>query len=360
MSWIISVLVLGTLVLVHELGHFLVARWSGVRVTSFSIGFGPKLWGWKRGGTEYIVSALPLGGYVKMAGEHRSERQAHADEFLSQPPGVRARIIVAGPLVNYLTSIVSLWVVLVIGYPELLPTVGRLIDGMPAKAAGFVVGDRITAIDGHAVKTWDEMTKLVHESANHPLAFAVTRAGASLTMTVTPQAKTITDPFGRSRAVGLVGIAPDSEAFEPYRVGPIEAIGKMAEKQLEWTTQIGLSLWSLATGRISPKDSLTGPIGIIYMTSEAARMGLGSLLYLVSVFSLSLAIFNLFPIPILDGGHLLFVVLEKLRGRPVSMNVQERATQVSLALLLTMVALVCLNDLSRFGLVSKFLGLWKG
>ncbi len=359
MSWLISVFVLGVLILVHELGHFVVARWSGVRVLRFSIGFGPKLWGWRRGGTDYVVSLIPLGGYVKLVGEQREEATTStAGDFITKPASVRARIIAAGPLVNYLTSILTLWVVLIIGYPELLPTVGRLVDGMPAQAAGLQVGDRVVAVDGAPIRTWEDLTKVVHRTANRSLAVEVDREGRRLTVPVTPASQEITDPFGRQQRVGLIGIAPRGD-FEPYRVSPLEAVGKTVTKQLEWTSQIGLSLWSLLTGRISPKDSLTGPIGILYLTSEAARMGLGSLLYLVSLFSLSLAIFNLFPIPILDGGHLLFLALEKLRGRPVSIGVQERAAQISLAVLMTMVVLVCVNDVSRFGLVDKVLGWWR-
>lgn len=358
LAWFLSVFVLGLLVLVHELGHFLVARWSGVRVTRFSIGFGPILARWQRGETEYALSLLPLGGYVKMAGEHRSEQTHAPGEFLSQPVGIRARIVTAGPLVNYLVSIVSLWVVLVIGYPELLPTVGRLIDDMPAKAAGLQVGDRILAVDGQPIQTWDELTRVVHRSPNRPLTVRLDRGGDTLTLTVTPAARKHTDSFGHTRMVGLMGVSP-SGAFTTYRVSPSEAIGKTVSKQLEWTSQIGLSLWSLVTGRVSMQESLTGPIGIVYMTFEAVRMGLGALLYLVSIFSLSLAVFNLFPLPVLDGGHLLFLAFEKLRGRPLSLHVQEKATQISVAVLMVLVVLVCASDLQRLGLLEKLRGWWR-
>ncbi len=359
MAWLIAILVLGLLVLLHELGHFLVARRCGVRVLRFSIGFGPILWRWKRDKTEYVVSLLPLGGYVKMAGEQRGEQAGAPWEFLSKPVGVRAWIVAAGPLVNYAVSILSLWTVLVIGYPELLPTVGRLIEGMPAKAAGVQVGDRIMAIDGKPIRTWDELTRIVHRSANRPLTLEVQRDGAALALRVTPAAREQMDPFGRARTVGLMGVSP-SGAFTTYRVSPLEAVHQTASKQMEWLSQMGLSLWSMATGRVPMQESLTGPIGIIYMTSEAVRMGLGALLYLVSIFSLSLAIFNFFPIPILDGGHLLFLVCEKFRGRPVSLIVQEKATQISFAVLMTLVVLVCANDLNRLGVMEKLRGFWRG
>jgi regulator of sigma E protease len=358
MSWLVAIFVLGLLVVVHEAGHFFVARASGVRVLRFSIGFGPLVWKRTIGGTEYAISLFPLGGYVKMAGEEPGEGASHRpDEFLSQPIGVRARIIAAGPLVNAAVSVLTLWVVLVTGYPELLPVIGKLVDEMPAQVAGLQTGDQIQAVNGQPIRTWDELTQRVQRAAGEPLAVQLTRNHEPLTLTVTPKPREITDPFGRMRRVGLIGVSPSGE-FTTYRVSPIEAVGKTIQKEGEWLGQIGLSLWSLATGKVSAKDSLTGPIGIMYIASEAAQMGFGSLLYLVSLFSLSLAVFNFFPVPILDGGHLFFLLIEKLRGNPVSMRVQEKAAQVSMALLLALVVMVCFNDLSRFGLIDKIRGLW--
>ena len=351
---LISILLLGFLVLVHELGHFLVARWSGVRILRFSIGFGSKVFGWRRGETEYWVSWIPLGGYVKMAGESRSEQAHQPWEYLSKSIGTRAMIIAAGPVVNYLVALITLWVVFVIGYPELLPEVGKVVDEMPAQAAGLEVGDRIRAIDGRPVASWREMTQAIYDSADRPLTLRIERGGATRDVTVTPKRKEIKDPFGHTQRVGLIGIAP-SGTFETFRVGPLEAIGRTIKQQNEWVGQTFLGLWSMLTGKLSVRESVTGPIGILYLASEAATMGVGALLYLISLFSLSLAIFNFFPIPILDGGHLFFLAIEKLRGIPVSVNVQERASQVSLVLLMTLVLVVCINDVNRFGLVEKVL-----
>ena len=351
---LIALLVLGGLVVVHELGHFLVAHWSGVRVLRFSVGFGPRLLTWRRRHTEYAVSAIPLGGYVKMAGEQRSEASHEPWEYLSKPLWTRAAIVFAGPFVNYLVALVSLWTVFIIGYPELLPVVGKVMDDMPAKTAGFRLNDRVEAVGGQAVRTWDEMTKLIYASPDRPLTFHLNRDGTALELTVTPKPKTITDPFGRQKNVGLIGIAPSGD-FHPYRVGPIAAIGRTIHQQNEWVAQTMLGLWSLATGKLPLRDSVTGPVGIIFLTSEAVHLGFAPLLFLVSLFSLSLALFNVFPIPILDGGHLLFLALEKLRGRPVSINIQERSAQVSLMLLATLLVLVCVNDVSRFGLMEKMM-----
>jgi len=214
------------------------------------------------------------------------------------------------------------------------------------------VGDRIRSVDGRAVHTWDDLTRVIYESAGRPLLLGVERDGVAQDVTVIPQAKDITDPFGRARTIGLIGVAP-SGAFEPFRVGPAAAFGRALRQQGEATAQTLMALWSLVTGRMALRDSVTGPIGLIYLTSEAVRMGWAPLLFLVSLLSLSLAIFNLLPIPILDGGHLFFLGLEKLLGRPVSLAVQERSAQVSFVLLIALILVICVNDLNRFGLLKK-------
>lgn len=351
---LISFLMLGLLILVHEAGHFVVARRAGVRILRFSIGFGPRLFTWTRGETEYALSLIPLGGYVKMAGEHHGEETDQPWEYLSKPLGTRAAIVFAGPLVNYLLAFVALWVVFIVGFPELSPTVGKVLDEMPAQAAGLEKEDRILAVEGRPVRTWDEMTAVIHRSAEVPVQLRLTRAGTEHTVLVTPVRKDTTDLYGRPETVGQIGIAPSGDVTLT-RVGPLRAIGRTFAKQGEWCASMGLALWSVVSGRLSMKESLTGPIGIIVLTSEAVSLGVATFLYLVSLFSLSLAIFNVLPIPILDGGHLFFLAVEKLRGTPVSLTVQERAAQVSLFLLTALVIVVCVNDIQRFQLVERLL-----
>ena len=352
-SGLTSVFLIGFLIIVHEFGHFLVARWAGVRVLRFSVGFGPKLLSWTRGHTEYAISAIPLGGYVKMAGEQRTDGGPPQPwEYLAQPVGRRAGIIVAGPFVNYLVAFLSLWAVFIIGYPELLPEIGKVLEGMPAQAAGVQIGDRVQSIDGQTIRTWEQMTEIIYEAPGRPMTLRLDRRGTIQTITVTPKPKPVTDPFGRRKTIGLIGVGP-SGTFEAHRVGPVVAFVRAVGQQSEWTAQTLLSFWSMATGKVALRDSVTGPIGLVFLTSEAVRSGLPPLLFLVSLLSLSLALFNLFPIPILDGGHLFFLVMEKLRGRPVSANIQERSAQVSFALLVALVLVICANDIERFGLVKK-------
>lgn len=358
LSALISIIVLGLLVIVHEYGHFLVARWSGVRVLRFSIGFGPRLFAWQRGDTEYAVSAIPLGGYVKMAGEQHGDHKPQPGDYVGTSVGTRARIVFAGPFVNYLVALLSLWTVYVMGYPELLPTVGKVMENTPALAAGLQPKDHIVSINGEAVDTWENMTKRIYRSANAPLTVVLRRGETTQTLTVTPAAKTITDPFGRRKTIGQIGIGPSGE-FTTYRVAPLEAVGRTFVQMNEWAAQTITALWSVLTGRLSVRDSVTGPIGIVYLTKEAVSMGLAPLLFLMSLFSLSLAIFNFMPIPILDGGHLLFLAIEGLRRRPVSLNIQERAAQVSFVLLVTFVVIICINDVNRFGLLDKLMGVFN-
>ncbi|PIQ84695.1 MAG: RIP metalloprotease RseP [Candidatus Omnitrophica bacterium CG11_big_fil_rev_8_21_14_0_20_63_9] len=356
-STLASLLILGILIIVHEAGHFLVARWSGVRVLRFSIGFGPRLATWTRGHTEYAVSAIPFGGYVKMAGEQRAEHAQEPWEYLSKPIATRARIVFAGPFVNYLCAILTLWLVFVIGYPEALPVVGKLVPDMPAVEAGLASGDRVQAIDGKPVKTWQEMTDIIYASSGKPLAFSVTREGSPMTLTITPTSHTTKDVLGREKTIGQVGIynAGDVEIF---RVGPLEGLRRMIKLHNEFIITTLLGLWFLMTGQLSLTESATGPIGIVLMIKEGVQLGLPMLLYRVGLFNLCLAIFNLLPIPILDGGHLFFLGIERLRRRPVSLNVQERSAQVSFVLLMALILVICVNDLKRFGLIDRVMGVF--
>lgn len=353
LTFIISILVLGFLVILHEAGHFFVARRVGVRVLRFSIGFGPRLFHWKRGETEYAVSAIPLGGYVKMAGEQRSEQAHEPWEYLSKPVGTRAAIVFAGPLVNYLTATLCLWIVFMVGYmePVPVPLIGEVISSKPAQIAGLKSADRIRSIDGKPVATWNELTDIIHASPNKPLQLLVEREGEpAASVVVTPESAPSRDLFGRSKTIGLIGIAP---SYHLYRAGPLRAIGRTLLLEEEIANQTLVALWLTITGKLSAQQSMTGPIGIVVMAGEALRLGLSATLTFVGLISFSLALFNVFPIPILDGGHLLFLGIEALRRRPVSVQVQERAAQVSFFMLLAFVLMVCVNDVNRFGLFSK-------
>ena len=357
-STLISFLILGFLILVHEAGHFFVARRTGVRVERFSIGFGPQLFSWKRGHTVYAVSAIPLGGYVKMSGEQDSKAKKKPYDYLSKSIGTRAAIIFAGPLVNYVTAIITLWIVFIVGFPQLNATVGKLIEDKPALAAGLAQGDRILAIDGIEISNWDDMTEIIHESADRSIELTIDRNGARQMIAIVPEKIETTDLYGRPITVGRIGIGPAGDVT-PLQVGPVEALKRTFALHWEWTASMGIALSSIVKGRLSMKESLTGPIGIIVLTSQAVTLGFTTLLYIVSLFSLSLAVFNVLPIPILDGGHLLWLGLEKLKGSPVSMNIQENCSKVSFVLLMALILTVCVYDIQRYELWQKLVGLFS-
>lgn len=353
LTFLVSILVLGLLVVMHEAGHFFVARRVGVRVLRFSIGFGPRLFAWKRGETEYAVSAIPLGGYVKMAGEQRSEHSHQPWEYLSKPVSTRAAIVLAGPLVNYLTAALCLWAVFIVGYHELLPVVGKMVDAMPAQSSGLMVGDRIRSINGKSIETWEDLTKTIYAAPNASLKLEVERDGSPpVIISVVPKPTASADHFGRPKTIGLIGVAPKGD-YRLYRAGPLRALTRSFELQQEIGSQTLTALWLMVTGKLSAQQSMTGPIGIVVMAREALQLGLSSTLLFVGLISFSLALFNVFPIPILDGGHLLFMAIEALRGKPVSVTVQERAAQVSFYALLAFVLMICINDVNRFGILNK-------
>jgi regulator of sigma E protease len=375
--------VVGLLILLHELGHFFVARWVGVRVLRFSIGFGARIAGWRRRDTEYQLSWIPLGGYVKMAGEQRSDEPPKAGDYTAQPVGTRALIVAAGPVMNYLVALLLVWLMLILGSPGLLPVVGKTVDGMPAAAAGFAPGDRIVRINGQPVRTWPQMSAMIQASPEQPLQIEVRRGERLLSLAVTPAAESLADAAddadgdhaddevtppdgggdgererarggpppargGSARRIGLIGITPGE-----LRLGPLAALGESVAwlTHLTWLTLRGL--WAMVTGQVPWQESVAGPIRIVSWTSQAWQAGLVQLAHLVSLISLSLAILNFLPIPILDGGHLFFLAIERLRGRPLSLMVQERSAQISFAVLMALILVVCFNDISRLGWLER-------
>ncbi len=343
---IIAILVIGFLILVHELGHFMVAKAHKVRVETFSLGFGPRLFGWSRGGTEYIVCAVPLGGYVKMAGEEAGEKKSGArDEFMSQTPWTRMQIIAAGPLMNVLLTYVLLFLLLCTGIQVAAPCVGSLMDGYPAKAAGLQPGDQIRAISGQAVKQWADMTDLISASQGRPLLFTIDRNGQTLEVPITPKTEETRNIFGNPIRACMIGITPgDSFVIERHAVLP--SIALAGEKTWDLLDLTYRMLGAIVMGKVSAKN-IGGPLLIAQMAGKQAKAGLPSLLSFMALISINLAALNLLPIPVLDGGHLLFLLLEFVRRKPISERVQEWAQKVCFALLILLMVFASYNDLLR-------------
>ncbi len=346
--------VLGTLsfiIIVHEWGHFIVARRIGVKVERFSIGFGPKLFGFTRGETEYVICLFPFGGYVKMAGEAEEEGPVKPWEYRARPIWQRMAIVLAGPAVNYVTGFLLFAFIFVVGAPILSAKIGVVLKDYPAAVAGLREGDRVLSVNGKPTQSWDEVTKEIH-SQTQSVTLVVQREGRTLTCVLQPQVKEVANLLGVKMKIGMVGIAPSDEAFT--RRYPIhQAVAMAGERVVTLTVMTVQALWRIATGGMSVKESMTGPVGIFVLTSTVAQQGIMHLLQLIAVLSTSLGFFNLLPVPVLDGGHCLFLAIEKLKGSPVSLRIQEMMVRMGLGLLLLLLVVVTYNDVIRFGIVDK-------
>ena len=355
-SIIIFIIVLSILVVVHEWGHFVTAKALGIKVHQFSIGFGKKLFSSVHDGTEFMVCAIPLGGYVKMAGEERSACQGKNEEFFSHPVGHRSLIVVMGPVINIVFAYLCFYGLCVTGYPMLGPDiaakVGRVVEGSPAAAAELKTGDVIIAIDGKPIEKFKELQDLVSGAEGRPMAFSIRRGEATLAKTIAPRQDVLESEEGAQK-VWRIGISP----LILERYGVVSSFGMAAVKLNEIVVTTFKGLYGVITGAIPAKNALAGPIGIFDIIKNAAMMGMTYLVFITAVISLNLAIFNLFPIPVLDGGHLLFFAIERFRGRPLSLKVEDGLTKLGLSLLIGLFLLVLYNDMDRIGWVESVKGL---
>ncbi|MDD5019223.1 MAG: RIP metalloprotease RseP [Candidatus Omnitrophica bacterium] len=355
---IIFIAILSILILIHELGHFLVAKRRGIRVEKFSLGFGPKLVSKKIGPTEYMLCLVPFGGFIKMAGDNKEECKGAPDEFLSRPPGQRAQVIFAGPFFNYVLAFFCLWMVFYLGYPKFSSTVGELMPGMPAARAGLQAGDTITSVDGEPVQFWDEMTRRIHAKKGEDVQLKVKRDGREFDLLLTPEAKEVETIWGRKAEVGLIGIKPSDEIIK-VRYGLWPSLIRGTQSLWEMTVMTVRALFYIIIGTMSFKDSVTGPLGIFFITTNAAKIGFSSILHVIGILSMSLAIFNLLPLPILDGGHIFFAGLEKLRGRPLASKTEDVVSNIGMGFLIVLAIFIFCNDLIRYGYWDKFLALFQ-
>lgn len=355
-----SLLVLGLLIFVHELGHFLAAKRLGVGVVRFSLGFGPVLLSRRIGETEYALSAIPLGGYVKMIGEEEdgiqggeeiaseeppSPPQLRADSFANKPAWARATIIFAGPAFNLLFAWLLYSILFATGVPVLTTAVGDVKEGMPAAAAGIEAGDTIRAIDGKPVSRWDEMAELIRSSGGKPVSVEVERDGGDRTLTLEPQEIEGKSIFGETLSAWAIGIGPSSHTITE-KSGVIESIGRGFNQTVEACRLIVMSLVKLVQ-RVVPASSLGGPLMIMKMAGDQAEEGAQALIGFMAILSVNLGILNLLPIPILDGGQLMFMGIEAIRRRPLAPRQREFAMQVGMFLLISLMGFVFFNDISR-------------
>lgn len=369
-------LILTVLVFVHELGHFLVARWNGVKVEVFSIGFGPELWGFNdKHDTRWRFSAIPLGGYVKMFGEgdvitgvdDTEDRPMTEDEqkvsFHHKKLRQRSAIVAAGPLANFLFAVLVLWTInSVFGVPQVLSVVGAVIEDTAAEDAGLQAGDVIVSINGQDITLFSELSAIVSVNANVPLRFEIQRGAQIKTVTATPR------PWGdsfkeddhgdhgdngdngddaeRQKPRGLLGVRPDMTNLPTERTGVVEGLILSFEQTYILTSNILGGIGEMFSGERSAKE-LGGVIMIAEVSSDAAQGGILQTLRFLAILSINLGLINLFPVPVLDGGHLVFYAAEALRGRPLSLRVQEYGFRLGLVLVLLLMLFATWNDLER-------------
>jgi regulator of sigma E protease len=346
-----TIIVLGILVFVHELGHFLLAKRLGVGVLTFALGFGPKLIGKKMGETEYKICAVPLGGYVKLIGENPEEEVKEEDRgrsFSFQPIWKRALIISAGPFFNFFLAVVLFSLVnLLVGIPS-SPTakIGEVSAGFPADVAGLKKGDLVLSINGEEISQWEDLSRIIRGSKGKELFLKVKRDGETLEIKVIPKPTTQKNIFGEEIQTFLIGITPAEEVVLK-KVDPFYAIGGGF---LQTWNGIKLTILGIVKliQRVIPAKEIGSPIMIAKLAGEQAKKGILSLALFTAIISINLGIINLFPIPILDGGHFLFLALEAVLRRPISIKKMEIAQQVGLVFIILLMLFAIRNDVMRY------------
>lgn len=352
MSWLYGILGLILMVLIHEFGHFIVARVLDVGVERFSIGFGPVLLKFKPKKTEYAFSAILLGGYVKLKGENEDEKlEDESDAFYAQPLWKRFLIVLAGPVFNIASAIVFIVLAYQIGIATLAPKIGEVLPNSEAQKIGLRKGDVIVAINNVKIKTWEEMSKLIKTHPNKPILLKIKRNGRLMVLKAVPQGKKIKNLLGYMRYVGLLGILPSGDEVK-VRYGPIKSIEVGIEKTIYITKVTVVGIVRIIE-RAIPSSSIGGPIMIVDVAGKAAKAGLGAFLVFIAIISVNLGLLNLLPIPVLDGGHLMFYSIEAVRGKPVSKRAQENFQKIGIAILLALMIFAFFNDFRRYG-VTKY------
>lgn len=351
--------VLVVIVLVHEMGHYLVARWNGIAIDAFSIGFGPEVFGWTdKRGTRWRVAAIPLGGYVRFTGDmnaasvpdpaaaSRYDARTQKALFVNKSVWQRMAVVVAGPMANFLFTFLVLYAVL-LGYGRMTlePVIGGVVEQSAAEEAGFQPQDRVVSVDGFPVRGFSDFQRLVGTAPDRAVSVVVERDGTLANLEVIPEAQTAVTRFGREITVGVIGVTREVEEGDwfLYQPGPIEAVG-MTFEEIHFILDRTMAFFAdLFVGR-GDLDQIAGPVGMAQISGEVAALGLLQLVNLTALLSLNIGIVNLFPVPMLDGGHLLYYVVEAVRGRPLSRRVQEIGYRIGFMLVISLMIFTVIND----------------
>lgn len=361
-------IILTALVFVHEMGHYLIARRNGVRVETFSIGFGPELFGWNDSvGTRWKFSVLPLGGYVKMFGEMDLDKESEEAKSLSEEDkqvsfihkrlGQRTAIVMAGPLANFLFAIVVFAVLFgTVGQPYTAATIGSIQPGSAAEEAGLTADDIVRRVDGAAIDRFEDIKRQISLNMGESLEIVVERDGQEVTVIATPHMTEVTNRFGHVRRIARLGIR--SAGVDFVRRGPGMALWEGSKETVAFTLLTLEAIGQMIVGTRTA-DDLSGPIGIAQMSGEAARGGIATMLWFMAILSINLGLINFFPIPLLDGGHLVFYGIEAVLGRPPSVKAREIGFRLGLAIVLMLMIFATWNDLARLPVGDYVRGLFS-
>lgn len=364
------IVLLTVLVFVHEMGHYMVARWNGVRIEVFSIGFGPELFGWTaKSGTRWKFCAVPLGGYVKMFGDANAasagsiNMESISDEdraasFHHKHLLQRTAIVLAGPMSNYIFAVLVLaGLFMFLGQPFTPARITKVLPNTPAAAAGLKAGDLIVGVDGRSIERFEEIVQIVALRPEVRLVFEVERGGRRIKMVVVPRRQKSKDGFGNDIEKGVIGV--HGQARELARHGPVTAVWRAVESTWSMTKATGLAIRQMFDGTRSAKD-LRGPLGIGELSGQMAQISVFTFIWFMGILSLHLGLINLLPVPMLDGGHLAFYAYEAIRGKPLGERAQEYGFRIGLALVLTLMLFVTWNDIARLtdkiGFLKRLIG----
>ena len=342
-------LVLSGIILVHEFGHFIVARGCGIRVLKFSLGFGPRVCGVVRGATDYCISLIPLGGFVKMLGEQPNETVPPEEvswSFSHKPVWQRFFVVVAGPAFNFIFAwLIFLLIFLAYGKPIILPDISEVQTGSPAEKAGVMPGDRIIAIDGRNIHKWEEVSEEIRANDGSTIVLTLQRGQTTVSVDIIPKIYKLKNIFGEEINVPMIGVSAAGD-FEIEKLSPLTAIVQAFSRTWELIVLTGQVIVKLFQ-RVIPLSTLGGPIMIAQMAGQQAELGILNLFYFMALLSVNIGFLNLLPIPVLDGGHLAFLAVEGIMGRPLTMRQKAIAQQIGIFILLALMVVIFYNDIAR-------------
>lgn len=364
--WLLSyvvpfLVVLTVIVFVHEMGHYLVARWNGIAIQTFSIGFGPELLGFNdRHGTRWRLSAVPLGGYVRFVGDmnatsatvdkdviENASPELREQLFVNKNVWRRIAVVIAGPAANIIFTFLVLYALL-LGYGRYTypAIIDETLPGSVAQAAGLAAGDKVVSVDGYAVRSFDDFQRLVATAPERPVTIVVDRGSLQQSFTLTPEAAEMVDNFGNKHRVGRIGVSRtiDPNDVVHYRPNPVEAFGMTFEEIRFIVDRTVAFLGDFFVGR-GDLEQLGGPVKVARVSGEVATLGIVPLINLMALLSLNIGVFNLLPVPMLDGGHLMYYLAEVIRGRPLSERIQEIGYRFGLAIVFVLMIFTLFNDI---------------